>query len=63
MDHKKGTTARNAAGKIHTDLERGFIRAEVIAFDDLKESGSISSARSRVYLDLKVRNIWFKMEI
>lgn len=44
---KKGTIAKNAAGKIHTDLERGFIRAEVIAFDDLKESGSISSARSK----------------
>lgn len=35
-----GTTAHAAAGKIHTDLERGFIRAEVFAFDDLKRLGS-----------------------
>ena len=36
---KKGTKAPQAAGKIHTDFERGFIRAEVIAFDDLIKCG------------------------
>lgn len=43
----KGTKAPQAAGKIHTDFERGFIRAEVIAFDDLKEVGSMSEARNK----------------
>lgn len=37
---KEGTTAHEAAGKIHTDMERGFIRAEVFSFNDLKELGS-----------------------
>ena len=37
---KKGTKAPQAAGKIHSDFERGFIRAEVIAFDDLKACGT-----------------------
>ncbi|MFQ5953271.1 MAG: DUF933 domain-containing protein, partial [Candidatus Omnitrophota bacterium] len=36
----KGTTAHSAAGKIHTDMERGFIRAEVFSYDDLKAGGS-----------------------
>ena len=36
---KKGTKAPQAAGKIHSDFERGFIKAEVIAFDTLKELG------------------------
>ncbi|MGB2865638.1 MAG: DUF933 domain-containing protein [Sedimentisphaerales bacterium] len=37
---KKGTTAVDAAGKIHTDLKRGFIRAETFSFDELQEYGS-----------------------
>jgi len=37
---KKGTSALDAAGKVHTDMKRGFIRAETFAFDDLKELGS-----------------------
>ncbi len=44
---KKGTKAPQAAGKIHTDFERGFIRAEVIAFDDLKATGSMAAAREK----------------
>jgi len=44
---RKGTKAPQAAGKIHTDFERGFIRAEVIAFDDLKAAGSMTQARSQ----------------
>lgn len=43
----KGTKAPQAAGKIHTDFERGFIRAEVVAFEDLRRAGSMAEARSR----------------
>ena len=43
----KGTKAPQAAGKIHTDFERGFIRAEVVSYDDLVENGSISAAREK----------------
>lgn len=42
----KETSAQQAAGVIHTDLERGFIRAEVIAFDTLMEYGSMAAARN-----------------
>ena len=42
---KKGSTAPQAAGKIHTDFEKGFIKAEVIHFDDLYDSGSYSKAK------------------
>ena len=44
---KCGTKAPQAAGKIHTDFERGFIRAEVIAFEDLKELGTMANAKSQ----------------
>ncbi len=44
---KKGTKAPQAAGKIHTDFERGFIRAEVVSFDDLMECGSIAAAKEK----------------
>ena len=44
---KKGTKAPQAAGKIHSDFERGFIRAEVIAFDDLKACGSMAAAKAK----------------
>jgi GTP-binding protein YchF len=44
---KKGTKAPQAAGKIHSDFERGFIRAEVIAFSDLKTAGTMTAARER----------------
>lgn len=43
----KGTKAPQAAGKIHTDFERGFIRAEVISFDDLMKCGSMSAAKEK----------------
>ncbi|MFR7350396.1 redox-regulated ATPase YchF [Peptoniphilus sp.] len=42
---KKGTKAPQAAGKIHTDFERGFIRAETVSYDDLVKSGSMAQAR------------------
>lgn len=44
---KNGTKAPQAAGKIHTDFERGFIRAEVIAYDDLIECGSMAAAKEK----------------
>jgi ribosome-binding ATPase YchF (GTP1/OBG family) len=44
---KKGTRAPQAAGKIHTDFERGFIRAEVVAFEDLSVCGSIAAAKEK----------------
>ena len=43
----KGTKAPQAAGKIHTDFERGFIRAEVVAFDDLMSCGSMAAAKEK----------------
>jgi GTP-binding protein YchF len=43
----KGTKAPQAAGKIHSDFERGFIRAEVVSFDDLKRCGSMVSAKEK----------------
>ena len=44
---KKGTKAPQAAGKIHTDFERGFIRAEVVSFDVLMECGSMQAAKEK----------------
>lgn len=44
---RRGTKAPQAAGKIHTDFERGFIRAEIVAFDDLKRSGSMAAAKEQ----------------
>lgn len=44
---KKGTIAQKAAGKIHSDLERGFIRAETVAFDDFKEYGGMQGAKEK----------------
>jgi ribosome-binding ATPase YchF (GTP1/OBG family) len=41
----KGTKAPQAAGKIHSDFERGFIRAEVVAFEDLERLGSMNAVR------------------
>lgn len=43
----KGTKAPQAAGKIHTDFEKGFIRAEVVAFDDLVECGTMAAAKEK----------------
>ena len=44
---KKGTKAPQAAGKIHTDFERGFIKAEVVSYDDLMANGSMAAAREK----------------
>jgi GTP-binding protein YchF len=50
---KRGTTALKAAGKIHTDMEKGFIRAESIGYDDLVGCGSIDEARKQGRLRLE----------
>jgi GTP-binding protein YchF len=52
----KGTTALKAAGKIHSDIEKGFIRAEVISYDDLKKSGNLAEARRLGLLRLEGKN-------
>ncbi|MBQ7896278.1 MAG: redox-regulated ATPase YchF [Oscillospiraceae bacterium] len=44
---RKGTKAPQAAGKIHSDFERGFIRAEIVAFEDLKNCGSMVAAKEK----------------
>ncbi|MEU1214072.1 redox-regulated ATPase YchF [Streptomyces sp. NPDC005791] len=44
---KKGATAPEAAGVIHTDFQKGFIKAEIISFDDLVETGSVAEARAK----------------
>jgi GTP-binding protein YchF len=52
----RGTTAVKAAGEVHSDMERGFVRAEVVAFADLQESGSFAAARERGKLRLEGRD-------
>ena len=44
---KKGTKAPQAAGKIHSDIERGFIRAEIVSYDDLVREGSMNAAKEK----------------
>ena len=44
---KKGTKAPQAAGKIHSDFERGFIRAEIVSYDDLMATGSMVAAKEK----------------
>ena len=50
---QKGTPAPQAAGKVHTDMERGFIRAEVVAYDQLMAAGSVAAAREKGLLRLE----------
>ena len=50
---RRGTKAPQAAGKIHSDFERGFIRAEIVAFDDLKACGSMAAAKEKGLLRLE----------
>jgi len=50
---KRGTPALKAAGKVHTDIERGFIKAEVISFEDFITAGSMSAAREKGQLRLE----------
>ena len=51
----QGTRAQTAAGTIHSDIERGFIRAEVISYEDLLSAGSYAAARDKGLLRLKAK--------
>jgi len=51
-----GTTAPKAAGKVHTDMERGFIRAEVISYSDLERCSNLAEARKRGLLRAEGKN-------
>jgi GTP-binding protein YchF len=53
---RRGATAPEAAGRIHSDLERGFIRAEVIAYDDVVAAGGWDAARSKGLLHTEGRS-------
>jgi GTP-binding protein YchF len=53
---KSGISALKAAGKIHSDMERGFIRAEVVSYDDLMKCHSLAEARKRGLLRLEGKN-------
>ncbi len=50
---KRGATAQESAGEIHTDLSRGFVRAEVVAYDDLTSLGGMNEAKSKGKLRLE----------
>lgn len=50
---EKGSTAPQAAGRIHSDMEKGFIRAEIVSFEDLKRVGSMAQAREEGLLRLE----------
>ena len=50
---KNGTRAQQAAGTIHSDIERGFIRAEVVAFEELLAAGGIAACRDKGTLRLE----------
>src|SRR5262245_9868771 len=50
---RSGTRAQQAAGAVHSDIERGFIRAEVVAFEELMSAGSIAACRDRGTLRLE----------
>jgi GTP-binding protein YchF len=53
---ERGTRAQQAAGAIHSDIERGFIRAQVVAFDDLVAAGSLAACRDKGTLRLEGRD-------
>ena len=54
---KIGTKAPQAAGKIHSDFERGFIRAEVVSYDNLVRCGSYNAAKEKGLVGLREKNM------
>jgi len=56
----KGSSAVKAAGAIHSDIEKGFIRAEVVRWDDLLAAGSLAAAREKAQVRLEGREyiVW-----
>lgn len=57
---KDGTKAVDAAGKIHSDISRGFIKAEIVSYEDLVDSGSINAARERGLLRMEGKDYIMK---
>lgn len=55
--------APECAGIIHTDFQKGFIKAEVMSYDDLISAGSEAKVKKMVNLELKVKSMLCKMEI
>ena len=55
-----GTKAVDAAGKIHTDISRGFIKAEIVSYDDLVESETINGAREKGLLRMEGKDYIMK---
>ena len=53
---RRGTRARRAAGAVHTDMERGFVAAEVVPWDELVEAGGYAAARERALLRVEGRD-------
>lgn len=53
---RAGTTALDAAGKIHTDIQRGFIAAEVVAYEDLMKYGSLNAAKNNSKMRMEGKN-------
>ena len=53
---QRGLTAWHAAGQIHSDIQRGFVRAEVVSWDALVEAGGYAGARERAALRLEGRD-------
>jgi ribosome-binding ATPase YchF (GTP1/OBG family) len=52
----RGTTARAAAGRVHADMERGFVAAEVVPWEELVEAGGYARARERALLRVEGRD-------
>ena len=57
---RKGTKAPQAAGKIHSDIERGFIKAEIVSYDDLVNCGSMVKAREKGLIRLEGKDYIMK---
>ncbi len=57
---KRGTIAQKAAGKVHSDMERGFIRAEVIGYDDFVASGGMAKAKGKGLVRLEGKTYTIK---
>jgi ribosome-binding ATPase YchF (GTP1/OBG family) len=53
---RKGSTAAKAAGEIHSDIEKGFIRAEVVRWDELLAAGGIAAAKEKAQVRLEGRD-------
>ena len=56
----KGATAPQAAGVIHTDFERGFIKAEIVSFDQLMEAGSMAEAKAKGWVRIEGKDYVMK---